>query len=144
MELQEIINRVEEAQKTLDECFKFLIEKRREEIGEITDFENGYIEAILFTSQLEKEHDVSSFSAEALQSIKHDCMKFETAWQNVVAGREYEAGQDFWFTRNSEGAGFWDGDWEEETGRQLTKAAKKFKPVDVYVENGIIYFAQEN
>lgn len=140
MELQEIINRVEEAQKTLDECFKFLVEKRREEIGEITDFENGYIEAILFTNNLENGHDVSSFSAAALNSIKHDCMKFETAWQSTIAGREYQAGQDFWFTRNGEGAGFWDGDWGEDEGQLLTKAAKKFKEVGVSVENGIIYF----
>lgn len=50
------------------------------------------------------------------------------------------AGHDFWLTRNGHGAGFWDGDWPKPYGTQLTKAAKAFGSVSLYLgDNGKIY-----
>jgi hypothetical protein len=40
---------------------------------------------------------------------------------------------DFWLTRNGHGAGFWDGDYEEELGEKLTAICKKMGSIDLYV-----------
>jgi len=47
---------------------------------------------------------------------------------------------DFWLTRNGHGAGFWDGDWDDETGKRLTTISKKYVEIDLYVgDDGKIY-----
>jgi len=48
-----------------------------------------------------------------------------------VEARLEEAGTDFCFTRQGQGAGFWDGDWEH--GDELTKISKSFSTVDMEV-----------
>jgi hypothetical protein len=51
-----------------------------------------------------------------------------------------QAGHDFWLTRNSHGAGFWDGDWSEPYASQLDKATKAFGGCDLYVgDDGLVY-----
>ena len=48
---------------------------------------------------------------------------------------------DFWLTRNGHGAGFWDGDYDDEVGTELTKIAHTFKELDCYVgDDGKIHF----
>lgn len=50
------------------------------------------------------------------------------------------AGVDFYLTRNGHGAGFWDGDWPEPFGTQLTTLAKGFGEFDLYVgDDGKVY-----
>lgn len=49
---------------------------------------------------------------------------------------------DFWLTRNGHGAGFWDGAYPADLGRELTKWAKSFGSQDVYVgEDGLLYLS---
>ena len=58
------------------------------------------------------------------------------------SGVESHAGHDFWLTRCGHGAGFWDGDWDEPYGQELTKAAKAYGNVDLYVgDDGKVYGA---
>lgn len=40
-----------------------------------------------------------------------------------------QAGHDFWLTRNHHGAGFWDGDYPEPEGTELTKLSHSFGEV---------------
>lgn len=86
----------------------------------------------------------SDLAPGALRQILQDCDKFKAspawkAWEAVerdgVEGPdEQQAGRDFWYTRNSHGCGFWDGDWPEPHATELTDAAKAFG--EVYIEFG--------
>ncbi len=58
---------------------------------------------------------------------------------NYSARRERIA-HDFWLTRNHHGAGFWDGDYPEPLGKQLTDLAHSFPECDLYVgDDGKFY-----
>lgn len=69
-------------------------------------------------------------SDDELTEILDDCSAFlETAKPFIESDADNEAnwsqaGTDFCFTRNREGAGFWDGDWSN--GDELTKQSKPF------------------
>ena len=53
-----------------------------------------------------------------------------------------QVAHDFWLTRNRHGAGFWDGDYEEEAGKKLTEIAHSFGEVHPYVgDDGKIYIS---
>jgi len=53
-----------------------------------------------------------------------------------------KAGHDFWLTRNGHGAGFWDGDWQEPAGAELSKASKAFGEINLYVsDDGKLYLS---
>lgn len=50
---------------------------------------------------------------------------------------------DFWLTRNGHGVGFWDGDYEEKAGEELTNICEKFGEIDLYSgDNGKLYFSE--
>jgi len=42
---------------------------------------------------------------------------------------------DFWLTRNGHGAGFWDGDYNDDIGERLTQLAESFGECNVCVNN---------
>lgn len=46
-----------------------------------------------------------------------------------------DVAHDFWLTRNGHGTGFWDGDYPEDLGRNLTDLAHSFGEVTLYVGN---------
>lgn len=48
----------------------------------------------------------------------------------AVAGDGEQNGNDFWYTRNGHGVGFWDRGYEQ-TGDRLTEAAHKFGAHDL-------------
>ena len=52
-----------------------------------------------------------------------------------------QAGIDFIFTRNGHGCGFWDGDWPEVLGDELTEIAKQFGELNCYVAYGCLWEA---
>lgn len=99
-------------------------------------FTQAYIEAALWTSCLDVKYSQSDIAPETLEIIVAACKRFqeENAEDIATGGCTIEhAGLDFWLTRNGDGAGFWDGDWEDEVGERLTAASKAFKPMDLYV-----------
>lgn len=67
---------------------------------------------------------------EALASIVGDCGTFLALIPPGIlttVGQYRQAGHDFLLTRNSHGAGFWDGDWDEEDPHgDLDRVAKLF------------------
>jgi hypothetical protein len=112
-------------------------------------FTIAYIEAMLWTTDddnenpLDKNYDATDIAPDALKKIKADCAKFQEAAAAAIAeadrGAE-RAGHDFWLTRNGHGAGFWDGDWKEPHGTNLTKLSKEFGMCDAYLgDDGLIY-----
>lgn len=69
-----------------------------------------------------------------------DCLDFCARFGQMIAGREAEAGHDFWLTRNGAGAGFWDGDWDEDHGDAMTEYCMGLKPGYLYRgDDGRIY-----
>lgn len=113
------------------------------------EFTRAYMQAMLWAETdnandqggepLDANYDMTDFSAEALRRIHKDCAEFQQK-ANLDEIQSYSevninemAGHDFWLTRVGHGAGFWDGDWEEEDGKRLTDLSEWFGNVDVYV-----------
>ena len=107
-------------------------------------FYDAYAEAALWTSTDNDgspldELGVDSLAEETVAKMKADCRKFYLENQADIED-PYEAGHDFWLTRNHHGAGFWDRGLDEEVGARLTKASHAFGEVDLYVgDDGLIY-----
>lgn len=81
---------------------------------------------------------VADFTASAVAAAEADCLDFQAHLADIIKGREEQAGQDFFLTRNRHGAGFWDGDWPEAAGRLLTESAHVYGTQDVIVtEEGL-------
>lgn len=113
----------------------------------VSDVIAGYKEAIFFTELYSEisENDYLSDTAES--RIEKDCEEFCILIENHPYILENEnaidftkIGHDFWLTRNHHGAGFWDGGWAEIFGDFATAISHKFSDIDVYSENGLIYF----
>lgn len=85
-------------------------------------------------------HDVAP---ETIDQAIEDCKAFQLDEAGILTKYDtFRAGHDFWLTRNRHGAGFWDGDYEEddEDGRTLTESAHAYGEVDWYVgDDGMIY-----
>ena len=111
----------------------------------LDDFLTAYLECALWAETdgddpLDKNHQRDDFSDEFLQQARQDCEKFFTDNAADIGLHCSSAGHDFWLTRCGHGAGFWDGDWQEDVGERLTAASKTFGCVDLYVGNdGKIY-----
>jgi hypothetical protein len=100
---------------------------------------------------LDDNYDIDDISPTTLAEMVNDCAKFQEENSELLAKVDYKirpdggsemsyAGHDFWLTRCGHGAGFWDGDLEEDLGDKLTEACKKYKEVDLYVgDDGKIY-----
>lgn len=126
----------------------------------LDDFTRGYIECALWaeaadytdetrddSSFQDNGYDESDLAPEALAKIVEDCRGFQES--NMPDLEEYTisggfqdltyAGHDFWLTRNGHGAGFWDRGLGE-LGERLTRAAKVYGSVDLYLgDDGLIY-----
>lgn len=107
--------------------------------GPIDAFTSAYIEAALWSSvddndqPLDKNYGLYNIAPQTLSCMIADCERFQRENAEALLERgDEQGGHDFWLTRNGHGAGFWDGDWPEH-GDELTKAAKAFGEVDLYV-----------
>ena len=120
----------------------------------LDSFTQGYIEAAFFTStgtgdDAENDLEHASFgelAPEALTAIIADCAKFQadhSALLNLAYGMhgydESRAGNDYWYTRNGHGTGFWDRDLGE-VGDMLANVARYHKINVVRGDDGLIYF----
>ena len=98
-------------------------------------FRDSYIETLLW-SEVDCDEDGSmgenfegcddELAPEALKDIETDCRDFYDAHCTLFEGDESQAGHDFCLTRNGHGAGFWDGDWPDDIGAELTEASKPY------------------
>ena len=113
-------------------------------------FTIAYIEAALWSSTdnsdeqggapLDANYDFDDIAPETLASILDDCKAFQEAHADDIGSESERAGHDFWLTRNGHGAGFWDGDWEDDVGERLTEASHAYGSVDFYVgDDGLLY-----
>ncbi len=122
----------------------------------LDEFTTAYIDCMLWLANdeltpkggepLDANYGIDDIDDDSLRDIIVDCTAFqkehisdiEGNYTHVI-GRRAEwsdsemAGHDFWLTRNGHGAGFWDGDWEEEAGQYMTETSKKMGEVCPYV-----------
>lgn len=109
---------------------------------------HAYLAAIVFTDSPEgafRQCDVKRelagvdlepwFGPGFVEKAKADLEAFEkkVGEELLQEALEYQddISSDFWFTRNGDGCGFWDGDYPKGLGAVLTEIAKSFGAIDV-------------
>ena len=114
-------------------------------------FTQGYIEAAFFTSTGSGDDEsletatTAEIAPTALAAVVADCARWQEANAALLAeayATGYEpqrAGNDYWYTRNGHGTGFWDRDLGE-TGDMLANACRYHEVNLVRGDDGLIYF----
>lgn len=117
-------------------------------INSLDTFTRAYLECALWSSSdesrddggdpLDENYELEDCTMAFLQDSTRDCQDFRTLAHGLLTGDDaFREGMDFWLTRNGHGAGYWDGDYPEH-GDALTKLAKRFPGIDLYVSNGLV------
>jgi RadC-like JAB domain len=110
-------------------------------------FTTAYFEAALWSSiddkgdPLDEHYGMSDFAPATRDAMLADAERFQGEHYEDIENDLARAGHDFWLTRNGHGAGFWDGDWPEEVGERLTKAAKAYGPFELYIGDDAMIYA---
>ena len=116
-------------------------------------FTRSYLQTAIWSSTdehgepLDANYGIEDLAPETLKQMTEDCSAFQETnaeWITTDHCRKSDctsqAGHDFWLTRNSHGAGFWDGDWSKDADKALTACSKAYGSVDLYVgDDGLIY-----
>ena len=130
----------------------------------LNDFAKGYVEAMFFTNgdtgddneSLLNDLGVEKLTRKAVKDIKEDCDRFLCSvmpdgttvrqWLDRAseatdgAYGDDRAGNDFWYTRQGHGVGYWCRDeLEGELGDGLAAAARAFGEAYPEVSRGWIY-----
>jgi hypothetical protein len=121
---------------------------------EVQTFLDSYIETALWSSTDDNGTPLDNakyysleLAVETRAEMQKECAEFVARSEEYFAtasilfdGRQ--VAHDFWLTRNRHGAGFWDGDYPEPLGQQLTDLAHSFGESNVYIGNdGKLYVA---
>ena len=110
-----------------------------------------YVDSLLWS--IEVNFDRKDLSPDAVTTIIEDCTSFVNAviekyGSKFVEQYQVELGHDFCMTRNGEGLGFWDGDWDQLTddnGDWLTELANTYHQINPYYgDDNQIYLEKEN
>lgn len=122
-------------------------------------FARSYFHAAMWTctdddgEALDNNYSMDDLSTGALAKIWRNCCQFKAIAKNLMLNdgeHKYlnvsdimdDGGYDFLLTSAGEGAGFWDGDWEN--GDELTEISQKFRPLGLYIgDDGVIYAENE-
>lgn len=92
--------------------------------------------------------DSDDFTEKVIRTAIADCFWFQKENANDLSDEDLErAGHDFWLTRNGygagflDGAGFWDGDYEEAKGNRLSNACDAYGELNIWAsEDGSLHF----
>ncbi len=101
-------------------------------------FTDAYFEAALWASTdmdgepLDRQYGLEDFAPETKKRLREIAKDFYEQNEDLIYDDPTRAGHDLWLTQNHHGAGFWDGDWEED-GEELTANAHAQGSVDLYV-----------
>lgn len=96
---------------------------------------------------LDEKYSIEDVSEESRVRAQKDVDVFLKKAKDIISKIDSDyvldeamAGHDFWLTRNSHGAGFWDGDYPDEIGEALTELSDEFGGVDAVIgDDGKIY-----
>jgi hypothetical protein len=121
-------------------------------VATLDDFTRQYLVTALWSTSddnddpLDKNYEIEDIAFNSLAKAVRDCADFQERCRPALRDgfldrRNYRgdsdaislAGHDFWLTRNGAGAGFWDGDWVDPVGDMLSKIAKRYSSIDIYV-----------
>jgi len=112
---------------------------------------DSYLETMLWSSTdgdhpLDDNYGADDVAKEVIEKSKKEiqdfCKKADSAGVDLTKYPTEEIGHDFWLTRNGHGAGFWDGDYDDNDGKILTEISKSFGSLDPYVgDDNKIYVA---
>lgn len=115
---------------------------------DLDPFTRQYVETALWASTdddgepLDGLYTLDDIHPDTLAAMIADCADFQASFGEHIASDPGRAGHDFWLTRNRHGAGFWDGDWPETTGRFLTEMSHPYGEFNLYVgDDGLIHGA---
>ena len=91
---------------------------------------------------LDANYSFNDLDDSTILQAQNDIDKFIEIAGPLLDGYQYEQIlHDFWLTRNRDGAGFWDGDYEKSVGDKLTEISHSFGGLDLYVgDDGKLYF----
>jgi len=132
-----IENRIRE----ISEELKNLSENNEVASSEVMEILNSYVEAILWTEEVEMGHlSIEEVSSNLKIDAYKDVKEFLRQAGNLVDGIEpSQIGHDLWLTRQGHGAGFWDRGLGE-VGDKLSDIAKGMGEKSVYIgDDGEIY-----
>lgn len=122
------------------------MQKQTINLNSLDDFTEAYIETALWSSTdddgnpLDDDYGIDDIDQATLQAMIDDCKAFQADHADDIGQNYKQAGHDFWLTRNRHGAGFWDGDWEDQAGKRLTQASHTYGSFDMYIgDDGMIY-----
>ncbi len=110
---------------------------------------NQYIATALWSSTgdgetpLDAGYSESDLSDDAAKRAHDDLDAFVDKAGSLLDGLDLtDVAHDFWLTRNSHGAGFWDGDYPDALGEKLTALAHSFGELAMYAgSDNKLYFA---
>lgn len=102
------------------------------------------------SGSLDDHFDIGDFTVESLEKAQEDCGDFFDRADDAGLldhvyrfANDVQIGHDFWLTRQGHGAGFWDGDYKDETddvGDDLSELSKEFGECYVIVgEDGKLH-----
>jgi hypothetical protein len=104
---------------------------------------DAYFRTALYTSTdddgnpLDDRFTIKDLSKDCYKKFAIDFKKFIQMTKqkgiNIYDLDPEDLGHNFFLTRNYHGSGFWDGDYEEETGKILTDISHKFGETYFYV-----------
>ena len=130
------------------------VEDDQETYMEFEDFEEffeAYVECALWSTTdnsddnggqpFDENYGPEDLSDETRAQMRKDCLSFlQDNAEDIPPERYKQAGHDFWLTREGHGSGYWDGDWDDEVGRRLTKASKAYGSFELMLgEDGKIH-----
>ena len=117
----------------------------RSRLARLETFVNAYIRTLLWSGSYVTEtgdsfedagFTAADLSPDTVLAIRGDCGLFlalASLADELTDDELGRAGHDFCLTRNEEGAGFWDGDWDERDPKgSLDAVAKLFRPMGLY------------
>jgi len=118
-------------------------------MNHLDSFTSAYIEAMYFAETGEEIPQDVELAEDARLDIEADCRSFWRRFgpyvltdicRSAFVDAVYQAGHDFYFTRNGHGVGFWEEEWPEAYRDMLTKGAKSYGELQMYVaDDGLAY-----
>jgi hypothetical protein len=118
---------------------------------QLRQFMGGYREALFFTEEPDNDEvQLAELSEASELAIAADCAAFISANQAILdeatsrVGYDWgRAGQDFWFTRNGHGVGYWDRRElkDGDLGRKLTDVSQHHEVSEICVgDDGLLHY----
>lgn len=125
------------------------------DIDTLDEFTRAYLECALWSSNdestpqggepFDENYSLDNIHPQSIAQAIKVCADFQAAHQSdldtcLTSGPDWgpmgHGGHDLWLTRNGHGAGYWDGDYPQDAGERLSKAARDLGECCPYFGDG--------